>query len=103
MRSKVNEHEQTIEVLVDDAINAMDSLVNTFNYQILGNADGLHEEVSPNEQEKLKFVVETMIKKPFRRQVGRMRSLKKLLVVIKDKIQKEGEAHNDSCATNDCS
>jgi len=104
MQSSSNEHEQqTAEVLIGDAISAMDSLVNTFNYQILGNADGLHEEVSADEQEKLKFIVETMIKKPFRRQVGRMRNLRKLLVLIKVRIQKEGEAHNGSGATNDCS
>lgn len=100
MQSKENEHEQTTEVLVKDAIHAVDGIINTFNYQVLGNADRLHEEVSPDEREKLKFIVETMIKKPFRRQIGRLRNLKTLLIVIENQIQKEGEAHDDPCATN---
>lgn len=99
MHSKTQpRHEQTPEVLVGDAIKNLDSILNFINYQILGNADGLHEDVTLADREQLKITVERMIKKPFRRQAGRMRSLRSLLVEIKRKVssQKEGDKPNVS-------
>ena len=78
---------QDAGVLLNDAIASVDSIINAFNYQVLGNADGLHEVVSDlDEQARLKYTVETMIKKPFRRQVGRMRSLQRLLAEVQKKL-----------------
>ena len=104
MQSKIKKRcsEQAPEVLVGDAIKSLDSILSFINFQILGNADGLHEDVSSEDREQLKITVERMIKKPFRRQAGRMRSLRSLLTEIQRKIsaQKEGDNQNGSQASN---
>lgn len=79
---------QTAAKLIEDAILTINSVINSVNYQVLGNADGLHENIKDSdERATLKILVENMVKKPFRRQVGRLKQVKRLLIEAKSKLE----------------
>lgn len=74
--------------LIDDVRHTLDTVIKSLNVQVLGNADGLHEIIS-NEKEKkeLKILVENMIKRPFRRQVGRLKQINRLLIEAQNRLE----------------
>ena len=87
--SNAVEHKpQKAEDHLNDALNTVESIINCINFQVLGNADGLHENVTdPAEKAALKTLVESMIKKPFRRQVGRLKQVNRLIREAQSKLE----------------
>src|SRR4051812_42748507 len=66
--------------LVTAAAKVTESVMNTFSIQLLNNADQVCQAISKNQtipktvRDELLSLMENMIKSPFRRQIGRMRS-----------------------------
>ncbi len=90
-----------INGLLDDAKTSVVSILGAFTFQILGNSDTLHESVSEPEQAAMKLLVENMVKKPFRRQIGRLKNLNRLLEETQRQYQlQQKESSHDSKVTD---
>jgi hypothetical protein len=61
-------------------IRTVDSIINSLNFQLLGNIDMISDNDGLFDgTDKLKTLCESMLKKPFRRQVGRLKGVKRIL------------------------
>lgn len=83
--------EASIE-LINGAVQTVESIYQTFNFQLLGNADQLQKTIRESslpeaEKNDLCSLVENMIKSPFRRQVGRLRAMSHSLTNLKKQIE----------------
>lgn len=84
--------------VLETQIEFLDSIVNTWQFQVLNNVDCIAEEfkglLTPADHSKLLTLLETTVKRPIRRQGGRIRgvsgSLKALFHELK---QRRAKAH----------
>jgi hypothetical protein len=78
--------------LVSAAARITDSVMQTFGIQLLNNADQVcqailnSENISQDEKANLLSLMENMIKSPFRRQIGRLKSASRSFDDAKQKI-----------------
>lgn len=73
---------------IDSQVKTLDSIINALNFQLLGNVDAISESSSLSEdRETLKTLCENMIKKPFRRQVGRLKGVRRILQELSTKCE----------------
>jgi len=74
--------------IASEAITTTDSVINYINFQFLANADILREQL----RESDKFddsdvkLFNAMIKEPFKKQIGRLRKIKRFLILLSDEI-----------------
>ena len=82
---KAEQSLSTVKSRIQDCAKTLESIVNALNFQLLGNIDTLSDAGNlcngngEIDQEKVKLLSENLIKKPFRRQVGRLKGVKRIL------------------------
>lgn len=66
---------------LEDAIRILNGVADSMQYQLLENCDNIAEGVSSGkeEQQRLNILLESTIKKPLRKQMGRIKSVRRFL------------------------
>lgn len=75
---------RNVNDMINEAISLSDSVINYINFQFLSNADILRDRLKDsgkiNDSDVETF--DMMMKEPFKKQIGRLRKMKRILLVL---------------------